>query len=45
MSCEYCDHKDQALDEMVDRIRDLHIEMERLQKLLTDNGIEFGEEE
>ena len=43
MSCEYCEFKNQALDEMADRIRNLHIEMERLQKLLTDNGIDFQE--
>ena len=44
MSCEYCNYKDQALDEMADRIRDLHVEIERLQKLLTDNGIDFQNE-
>ena len=27
MSCEYCNYKDQALDEMADRIRDLHAEV------------------
>lgn len=36
--------KDEALNEMGDRIRDLFSEIERLQKLLTANSIDFQED-